>query len=164
MGNWLNRVSLVTAQNSQMSSAFIAIKLCLCLTSPNCFARRTNLFLVSEDILKTQHGTTDWYVYWKHFVMSCRLKEPEPTKNATMFPRFGSRFRYTGRTQYQTRQTAALIDRAPPNFERSKRYSMPDRSRSMEDSQYIVIQLDLITAVHRRRQKSGFSVPKFLHY
>ncbi|XP_064604290.1 band 4.1-like protein 3 isoform X2 [Liolophura sinensis] len=65
-----------------------------------------------------------------------RLKEPEPTKNATMFPRFGSRFRYTGRTQYQTRQTAALIDRAPPNFERSKRYSMPDRSRSMEDTRY----------------------------
>lgn len=36
----------------------------------------------------------------------------------------GSKFRYSGRTQAQTRQASALIDRPAPQFERSvsKRY------------------------------------------
>ncbi|XP_013403560.1 protein 4.1 homolog isoform X18 [Lingula anatina] len=64
-----------------------------------------------------------------------RLKEPEPP-NARMpltFPGFGSRFRYSGRTQHQTRQAAALIDRPEPRFERaaSKRLT----TRSMDESE-----------------------------
>ena len=47
-----------------------------------------------------------------------RLKEPEPAQKAGFFPRFGSKFRYSGRTQYQTRQQAALIDRTGPDFDR----------------------------------------------
>lgn len=43
----------------------------------------------------------------------------------------GSKFRYSGRTQAQTRQASALIDRPAPFFERSssKRYTM---SRSLD--------------------------------
>ncbi|CAG5127324.1 unnamed protein product, partial [Candidula unifasciata] len=67
-----------------------------------------------------------------------RLREAEKPSNNVTFPRFGSKFRYSGRTLYQTRQTAALLDRPPPFFERSQpaRNTMPDtgtRSRSMDD-------------------------------
>ncbi|BFY99164.1 hypothetical protein BsWGS_02203 [Bradybaena similaris] len=67
-----------------------------------------------------------------------RLREAEKPSNNVSFPRFGSKFRYSGRTLYQTRQTAALLDRPPPFFERSQpaRNTMPDtgtRSRSMDD-------------------------------
>ena len=50
---------------------------------------------------------------------SLRLKEPEPPSKAGIFPRMGSKFRYSGRTQFQTRQAAAHIDRPAPNFDRS---------------------------------------------
>lgn len=52
-------------------------------------------------------------------MISFRLKEPEPPQKSGFFPRFGSKFRYSGRTQYQTRQSAALIDRPAPDFDRS---------------------------------------------
>lgn len=61
-----------------------------------------------------------------------RLMSPEPAPKPKLFlPRFGSKFRYSGRTQYQTRMASALIDRPPPHFERTqsnKRFS----SRSMD--------------------------------
>ncbi len=60
-----------------------------------------------------------------------RLKEPEPPQKSGFFPRFGSKFRYSGRTQYQTRQNAALIDRAGPQFDRSSSRHFPG-SRSMD--------------------------------
>lgn len=57
---------------------------------------------------------------------------PEPPPKPKLFlPRFGSKFRYSGRTQYQTRMASALIDRPPPHFERTmsnKRFT----SRSMD--------------------------------
>lgn len=60
-----------------------------------------------------------------------RLKEPErPQKQ--FFPRFGSKFRYSGRTQYQTRQAAALIDRPAPAFNRSQSRRGFTGSRSMD--------------------------------
>ncbi|KAK3783136.1 hypothetical protein RRG08_046931 [Elysia crispata] len=67
-----------------------------------------------------------------------RLREAEKPANNVSFPRFGSKFRYSGRTLYQTRQTAALLDRPPPFFERNVpgRNSMADtanRSRSMDE-------------------------------
>ncbi|XP_059608282.1 protein 4.1 homolog isoform X4 [Phlebotomus argentipes] len=58
-----------------------------------------------------------------------RLMTPEPTPKSGIFPRFGSKFRYSGRTMYETRKEP--IDRPAPAFERSltgKRLS----SRSMD--------------------------------
>ncbi|XP_074643484.1 protein 4.1-like [Tubulanus polymorphus] len=56
-----------------------------------------------------------------------RLKEADSAEKTVIFPRFGSRFRFSGRTQHQTKQ--ALIERPAPNFDRvaSKR-----KSRSMD--------------------------------
>lgn len=48
----------------------------------------------------------------------CRLKEPEPV-NRAKFPIFGSKFRYSGRTQYQSRNAASGIDRQAPTVDRS---------------------------------------------
>lgn len=55
------------------------------------------------------------------------LPEAPPKKFLTL----GSKFRYSGRTQAQTRRASALIDRPAPYFERSssKRYTM---SRSLD--------------------------------
>ncbi|OQR74455.1 hypothetical protein BIW11_00960 [Tropilaelaps mercedesae] len=61
-----------------------------------------------------------------------RLMSPEPApKPRLLLPRLGSKFRYSGRTQYQTRKISQQIDRPPPSFERTlsnKRFS----SRSMD--------------------------------
>lgn len=48
----------------------------------------------------------------------------------------GSKFRYSGRTQAQTRQASALIDRPAPQFERtaSKR-----ASRSLDGGEYLIL-------------------------
>uniref|UniRef100_A0A668A545 Erythrocyte membrane protein band 4.1 like 2 n=1 Tax=Myripristis murdjan TaxID=586833 RepID=A0A668A545_9TELE len=53
-----------------------------------------------------------------------RLNTPEPPTKAR-FLTLGSKFRYSGRTQTQTRQASSLIDRPAPTFERtsSKRIS-----------------------------------------
>jgi hypothetical protein len=58
-----------------------------------------------------------------------RLMTPEPAPKSSLFPRFGSKYRYSGRTHYESKKTP--VDRAPPKFERSltgKRIS----SRSMD--------------------------------
>ena len=57
-------------------------------------------------------------VYNKIF-LKFRLMTPEPLQKVGLFPRLGSKFRYSGRTQYQTRQASALIDRPAPQFERT---------------------------------------------
>ncbi|CAH0696478.1 unnamed protein product [Spodoptera exigua] len=46
-----------------------------------------------------------------------RLMSPEPAPKSSLFPRLGSRFRYSGRTQYESR--AAAPQRAPPHFART---------------------------------------------
>ncbi|XP_050541075.1 protein 4.1 homolog isoform X2 [Daktulosphaira vitifoliae] len=46
-----------------------------------------------------------------------RLMSPEPTQKLGVFPRLGSRFRYSGRTHYETKKTP--IDRPAPKFQRS---------------------------------------------
>lgn len=42
---------------------------------------------------------------------------PEPMQKDTFFPRFGSKFRYSGRTHYETKR--ATVDRPAPQFSRS---------------------------------------------
>ncbi|KAL7023872.1 hypothetical protein ACKWTF_012822 [Chironomus riparius] len=46
-----------------------------------------------------------------------RLMTPEPVQKSSLFPRFGSKYRYSGRTHYETKK--APVERAQPNFERS---------------------------------------------
>uniref|UniRef100_A0A0F7Z0G1 Band 4.1-like protein 1-like protein n=1 Tax=Micrurus fulvius TaxID=8637 RepID=A0A0F7Z0G1_MICFL len=69
-----------------------------------------------------------WKVCIEHHTFF-RLVSPEPPPKGFLV--MGSKFRYSGRTQAQTRQASALIDRPAPYFERSssKRYTM---SRSLD--------------------------------
>ncbi|XP_019767472.2 protein 4.1 homolog isoform X2 [Dendroctonus ponderosae] len=46
-----------------------------------------------------------------------RLMSPEVNQRNSLFPRLGSKFRYSGRTHYETRKTP--IERPAPQFERS---------------------------------------------
>lgn len=70
-------------------------------------------------------------------VTSDRLVSPEapPKKFLTL----GSKFRYSGRTQAQTRRASSQIIRPAPFFERtsSKRYNM---SRSLDGGEVLVFQ------------------------
>ncbi|XP_070555241.1 protein 4.1-like isoform X39 [Ptychodera flava] len=67
-----------------------------------------------------------WKVCVEHHTFF-RLVQPEPPPKGKLF-HLGSKFRYSGRTQFQTRQTNALIDRPAPQFERiaSKRFHSLD--------------------------------------
>ena len=60
----------------------------------------------------------------------CRLREPEPAQHG-LLSKLGTGFQYSGRTEYQTRQAAALIDRPAPDFDRTinKRFT---NSRSID--------------------------------
>uniref|UniRef100_A0A3P9PSQ1 Band 4.1-like protein 1 n=1 Tax=Poecilia reticulata TaxID=8081 RepID=A0A3P9PSQ1_POERE len=65
------------------------------------------------------------------------LVSPEPPPKGFLV--IGSKFRYSGRTQAQTRQASALIDRPAPQFDRSvsKRYLQPrsiDGASALGDS------------------------------
>lgn len=77
-------------------------------------------------------------------VTSDRLVSPEapPKKFLTL----GSKFRYSGRTQAQTRRASSQIIRPAPFFERtsSKRYNM---SRSLDGGEVLVFQLILSTEI-----------------
>lgn len=59
-----------------------------------------------------------------------RFRETEPTKKVGLIPRFGSRFRYSGRTQFQSRQAVLEADREAPQFDRvlSKRGTFSART------------------------------------
>ncbi|XP_073811223.1 erythrocyte membrane protein band 4.1 like coracle isoform X4 [Musca autumnalis] len=46
-----------------------------------------------------------------------RLMTPEPTNKTSLFPRFGSKYRYSGRTMYESRKNP--VDRDAPKFDRS---------------------------------------------
>lgn len=42
---------------------------------------------------------------------------PEPPSKSSLFPRFGSRYRYSGRTMYESKKNP--VDREAPKFDRS---------------------------------------------
>uniref|UniRef100_A0A3B4A4D1 FERM domain-containing protein n=1 Tax=Periophthalmus magnuspinnatus TaxID=409849 RepID=A0A3B4A4D1_9GOBI len=73
-----------------------------------------------------------WKVCIEHHTFF-RLVSPEPPPKGFLV--IGSKFRYSGRTQAQTRQASALIDRPAPLFERSvsKRYMLPRSLDGGED-------------------------------
>uniref|UniRef100_A0A671K6K3 Band 4.1-like protein 2 n=1 Tax=Sinocyclocheilus anshuiensis TaxID=1608454 RepID=A0A671K6K3_9TELE len=64
-----------------------------------------------------------WKVCVEHHTFFRLVSPEQPTK--TKFLTLGSKFRYSGRTQAQTRQASSLIDRPTPYFQRtsSKRIS-----------------------------------------
>uniref|UniRef100_A0A8C5HKJ7 FERM domain-containing protein n=1 Tax=Gouania willdenowi TaxID=441366 RepID=A0A8C5HKJ7_GOUWI len=62
-----------------------------------------------------------------------RLSAPEPPTKAR-FLTLGSKFRYSGRTQSQTRMASSLIDRPAPNFERT---SSKRISRSLDGDMFL---------------------------
>ncbi|XP_051954067.1 band 4.1-like protein 2 isoform X10 [Xyrauchen texanus] len=64
-----------------------------------------------------------WKVCVEHHTFFRLMTPEQPIK--TKFLTLGSKFRYSGRTQAQTRQASTLIDRPPPYFQRtsSKRIS-----------------------------------------
>uniref|UniRef100_A0A4W6C151 Erythrocyte membrane protein band 4.1 like 1 n=1 Tax=Lates calcarifer TaxID=8187 RepID=A0A4W6C151_LATCA len=77
-----------------------------------------------------------WKVCIEHHTFF-RLVSPEPPPKGFLV--IGSKFRYSGRTQAQTRQASALIDRPAPQFDRSvsKRYMLPrsiDGASALGDS------------------------------
>ncbi|XP_052442956.1 protein 4.1 isoform X20 [Carassius gibelio] len=75
-----------------------------------------------------------WKVCVEHHTFF-RLVSPEhPTK--TKFLTLGSKFRYSGRTQAQTRQASSLIDRPAPNFQRS---SSKRLSRSLDGAPVVSV-------------------------
>uniref|UniRef100_A0A3Q4H609 Erythrocyte membrane protein band 4.1 like 3 n=1 Tax=Neolamprologus brichardi TaxID=32507 RepID=A0A3Q4H609_NEOBR len=84
-----------------------------------------------------------WKVCVEHHTFF-RLVSPEapPKKFLTL----GSKFRYSGRTQAQTRRASSQIIRPAPFFERtsSKRYNM---SRSLDGGEVLVFQLILSTEI-----------------
>ncbi|XP_065576656.1 uncharacterized protein LOC136037773 isoform X2 [Artemia franciscana] len=71
-----------------------------------------------------------WKVCVEHHTFF-RLMSPEPPQRSGLFPRLGSRFRYSGRTQYQSRMASAMIDRPNPHFERTLSRRKPN-SLSLE--------------------------------
>ncbi|XP_069035692.1 band 4.1-like protein 2 isoform X3 [Lepisosteus oculatus] len=94
-----------------------------------------------------------WKVCIEHHTFF-RLVSPEPPPKGFLV--MGSKFRYSGRTQAQTRQASALIDRPAPHFERSasKRYLL---SRSMDGASALDENHDGVSqrsASERQRRRS----------
>jgi len=76
--------------------------------------------LVNE--IKYRHELSTLYIYIKLFNKQSsgythRLREPEPPQRGP-FPLFGSKFRYSGRTQYQSRNSPSTLDRKAPTIDR----------------------------------------------
>ncbi|TNM87233.1 hypothetical protein fugu_007463 [Takifugu bimaculatus] len=93
-----------------------------------------------------------WKVCIEHHTFF-RLVSPEPPPKGFLV--IGSKFRYSGRTQAQTRQASALIDRPAPQFERSvsKRHMLP---RSTDGA------LTLADSMDQLSQRSSSSRTQFM--
>ncbi|KAK3612656.1 hypothetical protein CHS0354_042178 [Potamilus streckersoni] len=66
-----------------------------------------------------------------------RLKEGEKASASTLFPRFNSKFRYSGRTQAQARKAAEMVNREQPHITRTaerRSLSYPEnKAKSMDE-------------------------------
>ncbi|XP_051767486.1 band 4.1-like protein 1 isoform X4 [Ctenopharyngodon idella] len=91
-----------------------------------------------------------WKVCIEHHTFF-RLVSPEPPPKGFLV--MGSKFRYSGRTQAQTRQASALIDRPAPHFERStsKRYLL-SRSLDREFSQPVSTLGETHDSLHQKSE------------
>lgn len=64
-----------------------------------------------------------------------RCTAPEPPPKKLLFPRFGSKFRYSGRTHFQTR--SSVISRTQPSFDRTLSCrTINNSTRSIKPSEY----------------------------
>uniref|UniRef100_A0A671K977 Band 4.1-like protein 2 n=1 Tax=Sinocyclocheilus anshuiensis TaxID=1608454 RepID=A0A671K977_9TELE len=81
-----------------------------------------------------------WKVCVEHHTFFRLVSPEQPTK--TKFLTLGSKFRYSGRTQAQTRQASSLIDRPTPYFQRT---SSKRISRSLDGG--ISVALSLLLAL-----------------
>ncbi len=70
---------------------------------------------------------------------------PEPPMKSGFFPRFGSKFRYSGKTFFETKN--ATIDRVQPRFERSLSGRNIASSRSVDGIIYTCISIFLKSLV-----------------
>uniref|UniRef100_A0A665W826 FERM domain-containing protein n=1 Tax=Echeneis naucrates TaxID=173247 RepID=A0A665W826_ECHNA len=73
-----------------------------------------------------------------------RLNSPEPPTKAR-FLTLGSKFRYSGRTQAQTRLASSLIDRPAPSFQRT---SSKRISRSLDGGNAVTQRTHKMTLIH----------------
>lgn len=60
-----------------------------------------------------------WKTCVEHHTFFRLISPDEPSKTRMLLPRLGSKFRYSGKTQYQTKQASLQIKRTPPNFQRT---------------------------------------------
>lgn len=106
-----------------------------------------------------------WKIAVEHHAFF-RLKETEPSARAK-FPIFGSKFRYSGRTQYQSRNAAYGIDRQAPNIDRSasRRFAGPHSldstgpSCSTERTEQIIASDESRTATLDLKNRKRGTVP-----
>ncbi|KAM9443745.1 band 4.1-like protein 1 isoform 2-T2 [Clarias gariepinus] len=96
-----------------------------------------------------------WKVCIEHHTFF-RLVSPEPPPKGFLV--MGSKFRYSGRTQAQTRQASSLIDRPAPHFERStsKRHLL-SRSLDGEFSRPLSTMMEPQDALSQRSETQCFS-------
>ncbi|GFR90986.1 protein 4.1 [Elysia marginata] len=82
-----------------------------------------------------------WKIAVEHHAF-LRLRSADDAKKRTGFPRFGSKYRFSGRTLYQTRLNASMADRPSKQFERAHSHMSlnsvlnNNRSRSREQLNY----------------------------
>ncbi|XP_026788378.3 band 4.1-like protein 1 isoform X6 [Pangasianodon hypophthalmus] len=96
-----------------------------------------------------------WKVCIEHHTFF-RLVSPEPPPKGFLV--MGSKFRYSGRTQAQTRQASSLIDRPAPHFERStsKRHLL-SRSLDGEFSRPLSTMMEPQDTLSQRSETQCFS-------
>lgn len=88
--------------------------------------------LIGFKLINVKFSKRLWKICVEHHSFF-RFREPEVPKSTSFLPRFGSRFRYSGRTQFQTRQVVAEENRDSPYFDRvlSKRGTFGGRTDNM---------------------------------
>ncbi|XP_052274241.1 protein 4.1-like isoform X5 [Dreissena polymorpha] len=78
-----------------------------------------------------------WKICVEHHAFF-RLKTADAPDNDTLFPRFNTRFRYSGRTAVQARKAAEMVDREEPPVERTaeRRRSGRDGENDYDEKRY----------------------------